>query len=76
MLMAFTLRHGLGGIADTFGQNAEPYVIFFTPVVIGIGGMVLYDHFPKRLIIPLGIIGWIIGLSVFYWYFWFGSGYQ
>jgi len=70
------LHHGLRGIESTFGQNAAPYVVFFTPVVIGVGGMVLYDYFPKRLVIPCGIFGWIVGMSLIYWYFWFGPGAQ
>ena len=56
------------------GQNAEPYIIYFVPAVIGIASMVLYDHFPKRLVIPFGIIGWILGLSFIYWYNCFGPG--
>jgi hypothetical protein len=75
ILLTFTMRHGLDkGLVHAFGETALPYVIFFTPVVIGIGGMVLYEHFPKRLVIPFGIVGWIVGLSLIFWYFWFGPG--
>jgi hypothetical protein len=56
------------------GHAAEPYVLFFVPAAIAITGMVFYDYFPKRLIIPIGIIGWIMGLSIMYWYSWFGPG--
>jgi hypothetical protein len=74
VLLVSTLHHGLNQIPKIVGETSAPYVVFFTPVVIGIGGMVLYEHFPKRLVIPLGIAGWIIGLSLIYWYFWFGPG--
>jgi hypothetical protein len=56
------------------GQNAEPYIDLFVIAAIVISCKILYDHFPKWLIIPIGIAGWIIGLSVIYWYSWFGPG--
>ncbi|MFZ1074593.1 MAG: hypothetical protein WAO21_14290 [Verrucomicrobiia bacterium] len=75
ILLVSTLRHGLEpGLANAVGEKALPYVLFFTPVVIGFGSMALYEHFPKRLVVPLGILGWIVGLSLIYWYFWFGPG--
>ena len=75
VLLVSTLHHGLvKSLAQAVGEKALPYVLFFTPVVIGIGGMVIYEYFPKRLIVPFGIAGWIIGLSLIYWYFWFGPG--
>ena len=73
ILVVSTLRHGLEpGLADAVGEKALPYVVFFTPVAIGAVGMVLYEYFPKRLVIPAGVAGWIVGLSLLYWYFWFG----
>jgi hypothetical protein len=66
--------HGVNGLASAVGEKALPYVIFFTPVIIGICGRVLYGYLPKRLVIPLGVTGWVIGLSLIYWYFWFGPG--
>ena len=74
ILLVSTLHHGLNQIPKIVGEAAAPYVVFFTPVIIGIVGMVLYEHFPKRLVIPLGIVGWIVGLSLIFWYFWFGPG--
>lgn len=73
ILIVSTLRHGLEpGLANAVGENALPYVVFFTPVAIGVMGMVLYEYFPKRLVIPVGVTGWIVGLILLYWYFWFG----
>jgi hypothetical protein len=75
ILLNVTLPHGLEpGLANAVGETALPYVVFFTPVVIGVVGIVLYQYLPKRLVIPLGIVGWIVGLSLIYWYFWFGPG--
>jgi len=62
-----TLEHAVG-------EKAFPYLLFFVPAAIVIACMVLYDHFPKQLVIPLGIIGWIVNFSVLCWFFWFGSG--
>ena len=75
ILVVSTLRNGLEpGLANAVGEKALPYVLFFTPVIIGFGSMALYEHFPKRLVLPLGITGWAVGLSLMYWYFWFGPG--
>ena len=61
---------GIRGVNEKF----LPYVIAGVPAAIVISAMVLYDHFPKRLIFPLGIIGWVVNFSVLFWYFWFGPG--
>jgi hypothetical protein len=75
VLLVSIFRHGLAsGLANAVGERALPYVVFFTPVVFGAMGLVLYKCLPARLVIPLGIIGWVIGLSLIYWYFWFGPG--
>ena len=74
ILVVSTLRHGLEpGLANAVGEKALPYVLFFTPVAFGIVGMVLYEYISrKRLVIPAGVAGWIIGIGLLYWYFWFG----
>jgi len=74
VLVVSTLHHGLNQIPQIVGENAAPYIVFFTPAVIVFGSMFLYDHFPKRLVLPCGIIGWVVAMSLFYWYFWFGPG--
>jgi hypothetical protein len=74
VLLVSTLHHRLNQIPKIVGESAAPYVVFFTPVVIIFGSILLHEHLPKRLVIPLGITGWILGLSLIYWYFWFGPG--
>jgi hypothetical protein len=75
ILLASTLRHGLEpGLANAVGEKALPYFVFFTPVVIGLGSITLEKYYPKQLAIFFGIAGWVTGLSVLYWYFWFGPG--
>jgi hypothetical protein len=71
ILLASTLRDGhIRGVSENF----LPYVVAGVPAAIIIGAMVLYDHFPKRLVVPLGILGWIVNFSVLLWFFWFGPG--
>lgn len=54
------------------GEKGLPYVIFFVPAVFGIVCMVFYNRFPKSLIIPIGIVGWILAISLLCWLNWFG----
>jgi hypothetical protein len=75
VLLVSTLRHGLEpGLANAVGEKALPYVLIFTPLVIVFGGSMLHKYFPKQLVIPFEIIGWLVGLALMYWYFWFGPG--
>jgi hypothetical protein len=69
---AFTEPHH--ALESAVGEPAFAYLVFFVPAAIMIAGMVLYDHFPKRLVIPVGIVGWLVNFSVFFWFFWFGPG--
>jgi hypothetical protein len=56
------------------GTRAFPYFLYFTPLVILVAGQLVYEHLPKRLLIPLGVIGWIVTASVLCWFFWIGPG--
>jgi hypothetical protein len=51
------------------GENALPYVLFFVPVLIIMVSRVLYDRFPKRLVIPLGIMGWMVNFATLFWFY-------
>ena len=71
ILLATTLHDGhIRGV----GENFLPYVVAGVPAIIMISAMALYDYFPKRLVIPFGIIGWIVNFSVLNCFFWFGPG--
>ncbi len=71
ILLALTLRNGhILGVSE----KCLPYVVAGVPSALMIGGMILYGFFPKRLIVPVGIIGWAISVSVLCWFFWFGPG--
>jgi hypothetical protein len=75
VLLTSTLRHGFDkGLVHAVGEKALPYVLVYVPLAIVLGGWLLYQYFPKRLVVLFGITGWIIGLPLIYWYFWFGPG--
>jgi hypothetical protein len=74
VLLTATLRHGLRQLPRIVGETSAPYIVFFTPVVIGALVYAVYQYLPKRAAIPLGIVGWVLGLSLIYHYFWFGPG--
>ena len=57
-----------------FGERAYPYILFGAMGIIATLGMVGYNFIPKRLIVPLGIIGWLLTASILCWYGWFGPG--
>src|SRR3954471_11806452 len=71
ILLAVTLRHGnIRGVSE----RSLPYVLLFVVPAIIMGGRELYHRLPKRLVIPFGIIGWIITFVVMCWFGWFGPG--
>jgi len=43
-----------------FGNSAGSYVALGIMMAIFVAAMVLYDRLPKRLIISIGVIGWIL----------------
>ena len=61
------LEHAVGG-------KWFPFILVGVPAALMVMGMVFYDRFPKRLVVPLGIIGWIISIAILCWFFWFGPG--
>ena len=56
------------------GEKAVAYVVYGTIMLVAVLGMITYNVTPKRLILPLGIIGWLISASILCWYAWFGPG--
>jgi hypothetical protein len=57
-----------------FWGKVSPYVDLFAIGTISVAALILYDYLPKQLVIPLGVIGWVVSFSVLCWYFWFGPG--
>jgi hypothetical protein len=53
-------------------ENVYPYVFCGMAIILTAFSMVAYNFIPKRLILPLGIAGWIISFSILCWMLWFG----
>ena len=59
---------------DSLHTKPLTYIIYGVSSAICIGAMVLYDYFPKRLIIPCGLVGWAATALLLCWYYWVGPG--
>jgi hypothetical protein len=65
-----------------FGERFLNKVGTATGAYLGIGiflvvlttSLVLYDHIPKKLIVPFGILGWLLILLSVIWFFILGPG--
>ena len=51
-----------------FGEEVSPYLALGGAGIIFIIGLIAYDYVPKRLIIPIGVAGWILTFLFVYWY--------
>jgi hypothetical protein len=58
-------------LVQIFGDNVGCYVALGIMMAIFATIMILYDHVPKRFIIPIGIIGWmltfILAMGLVFW---------
>jgi len=63
-------------VAHAVGERAFPYVFFAVLAAYILGGYILYQCVPKRLVIPLGIAGWLTALSLVLWLFVFTDPLQ
>ena len=36
--------------------------------------MVLYNYLPRRIMILVGVICWVLAFTLLFWHFWFGAG--
>jgi hypothetical protein len=71
----FAISESHHALERAVGGKVYLYFLIGVPAIVVIGGMAVYSHVPQRLVVPLGIIGWIIHISVLGWFFWFGPGY-
>ena len=55
-------------LENLVGQRAFPYVVYGLVMVICVWHMLLYNRCPRRLVIPLGIIGWISTFALQWWF--------
>lgn len=69
VLLAPLLRY-LGHIV---GQNADVYVALGVALVVVVLSLVLYGRIRPRLVIPLGVIAWMLAFSLV-WFYMYGPG--
>jgi hypothetical protein len=54
------------------GEKALPYVIVGMVIVNLVLVAFFYDRCPKRLIIPIGVVGWVAAFLLLFLWNWFG----
>jgi len=52
-----------------------PYVIVGTIMAVAAVNMILYDRIPRKLLVPIGIAGWLLVLAIGTCFAFFGLGY-
>jgi len=57
------------GLLDKVGAAMGAYIALGIALVIIAVSLVLYDRIPAKFIIPIGIIGWMLTLSMILWFF-------
>ena len=71
---AFLFTHFNRSIEHVFGEKLLPFALFFTPVILCSLGRILYPYLPKRVAVPLGVIGWVVAFAILARFYWFGPG--
>ena len=61
-------------MARIVGERALPYVLVLALMVIVGTSFYLYDRIPRRFILPIGLLGWMLLITFGCWYGWFGAG--
>jgi hypothetical protein len=61
-------------LTRAWGDGIATYVTLGIVLVVIALSLFLYDHTPKKLIVPIGIIGWLLTLALVLWYSLFGPG--
>ena len=57
-----------GKLAWRLGEKFAAYALLGIAGVISIVGLILYDYIPERLVIPLGVTGWLMFFCIGYYY--------
>jgi hypothetical protein len=63
-----------GRLNHIIGQKLDIYVDLGIALVILAVSLFFYDRIPGRLVIPVGIIGWLLTLALVIWFCFFGPG--
>ncbi len=61
-------------LAHRVGEGTAPYLVLL--LILFVYGAALYcsDRIPRSLIMPIGILGWLLTFSFACWWGWFGRG--
>jgi EamA domain-containing membrane protein RarD len=57
----------IDSVEHLISEKVWPYIFLVTVGIVTALGMVAYRATPKRLILPFGIIGWLISFSILFW---------
>jgi hypothetical protein len=64
---------GYETLAKVVGESAAPYIsLLVLLVVVGIS-LYFFERIPRSLILPIGLLGWMLLIGFACWYGWFGS---
>ncbi|MGA2748686.1 MAG: hypothetical protein ABSG59_07920 [Verrucomicrobiota bacterium] len=72
MVLIATSMYLLKPLERVAGEKALPYVIVGMVIVNVVLVMFFYGRCPKRLVMPIGIIGWLTAFLLFFLWNWFG----
>ena len=61
-------------LTHALGDNVATYVILGIILMVIAVSLFLYDYTPKKLVVPIGVIGWLLTLALIIWFFFFGPG--
>ena len=65
---------GYDKLAHIVGERAAAYVLLAVIMIICGISLYFYERIPKRLVLPIGFLGWILLVGLTCWYGWFGPG--
>ena len=55
-------------LARRFGNTAAPIIFLLAWLVLVALSLALYDWLPRRLVMPLGLLGWVLTFAAAFWY--------
>jgi hypothetical protein len=68
MIAMALLAYCYESLVHSVGERRAPYIGLGIAAAVWIGSLIAYDYIPKRLVITIGVIGWIVTLLLGYWF--------
>ena len=66
-----TIMMAYDPLARRVGERFAPYCLLGIITGIVSAGLILRDHIPRRLQLPIGLLGWLLTIGFLFWYDWF-----